>query len=125
MMRRHPAATRQLRRRLGAGRVRTDAAALAAAGFDSSKIAFAPEAVIHPRTEADVGVVLALANRHAVPVTARGRGTSLTGSAAPVRGGWVLDLSGWRGIRIDPEAGLARVQAGARIADIQRAAAAK
>ena len=121
----HSAATRQLRRRLGAGRVRTDAVSLAAAGFDSSKIAFAAEAVVVPRTGADVGVVLELANRHRVPVTARGRGTSLTGSAAPVRGGWVLDLSHWRGIRIDAEAGLARVRAGARVADIQRAAAAK
>jgi glycolate oxidase len=39
-------------------------------------------------------VVLLLANRHGVPVTTRGRGTTLTGAATPVRGGWVLDLLG-------------------------------
>jgi glycolate oxidase len=121
----HPAATRQLRRRLGAGRVRTDALTRAAAGFDSSKIVFSPEAVVVPRSGADVAALLELANRHRVPVIVRGRGTSLTGSAAPVRGGWVLDLSSWRGLRIDAEAGLARVQAGVRVADLQRAAAAQ
>ena len=85
------AATAQLKRRLGAA-VRTDRRARWAASFDSSKISFLPEAVVKPRREADIGVVLALANRHRVPVTVRGRGTSLMGSAAPLRGGWVIDL---------------------------------
>jgi glycolate oxidase len=68
---------------------------------------------------------LELANRHRVPVTVRGRGTSLTGSAAPFRGGWVVDMLGWKKIRIDAEAGMAQVQAGAKVADIQAATEAK
>lgn len=122
---RFSAATRILRRRLGAKVVRSDSGTLGAASFDSLKIPFLPEAVIFPRDYDDLSAVLELANAHRVPVTARGRGTSLTGSAAPRRGGWVVDLLGWNRIRIDAEAGLAHVEAGAKVADIHRAAEAK
>ena len=118
-------ATLQLQRRLGARVVRTDPAALFAASFDSSKISFPPVAVIKPRKEADIGVVLELANRHRVPVTVRGRGTTLMGSAAPVQGGWVIDMLALNRITIDVEAGMAHVQCGAKVGDIQRAAEAK
>ena len=117
--------TLQLQRRLGARVVLTDPAALFAASFDSSKISFPPVAVIKPRKEADIGVVLALANRHRVPVTVRGRGTTLMGSAAPVQGGWVIDMLALHRVTIDVEAGMAHVQCGAKVADIQRAAEAK
>ncbi len=117
-------ATQQLRRRLGA-RVAVSDAARFGASFDGSKLSFLPDAVVKPRTDADIAVVLALANQYRVPVTVRGAGTSLTGSASPVRGGWVLDLSGWMRIRIDADAGLAHVQAGAVVGDIHRAAEAK
>jgi glycolate oxidase len=78
--------------------------------------------VITPRKEVDVGVVLTLANKHRVPVTVRGRGTTLMGSAAPVKGGWVIDMLKLNRIRIDDEAGMAHVQAGAKTGDIHRAA---
>ena len=116
------AATRQLKARLGPRVVRTDAASRWAASFDSSKIAFAPAAAIFPRNRADVAAVLDLANRRRVPVTVRGRGTSLTGSASPARGGWVLDLHRWNKVRIDAQAGMAHVQAGATVERIQAAA---
>ena len=83
--------TAQLRRRLGASVVRTDKATCYKASFDSSKLSFLPDAVVAPRNDKDLAVVLELANKHRVPVTVRGRGTSLTGSASPVRGGWVID----------------------------------
>ena len=118
-------ATLQLRRRLGARVVSTDAASLFAASFDSSKISFPPVAVIKPRKEADIGLALKLAHHHRVPVTVRGRGTTLMGSAAPVRGGWVIDTLALNRIAIDVEAGMAHVQCGAKVADIQRAAEAK
>ncbi|MGA2693873.1 MAG: FAD-binding oxidoreductase, partial [Opitutaceae bacterium] len=119
------AATQLLRSKLGPKVVRTDAASTREASFDSSKIAFAPEAVVFPRGRSDIARVLALANRLRVPVTVRGRGTSLTGSASPLRGGWVLDLHGWDKVRIDARAGLAQVEAGATVAAIQAAADAK
>ena len=120
----HAAATRLLKRRLGA-RADTSKKGCWAASFDSSKISFLPEAVITPKTEAEIGVVLELANKHRVPVTVRGRGTTLMGSAAPVRGGWVIDMLKLNRVRIDDEAGMAHVQAGAKTGDIQRAAEAK
>lgn len=118
-------ATLQLKRRLGSGVVMTDDASRYAASFDSSKISFLPAAVIKPRKEADIGVALELANRHRVPVTVRGRGTTLMGSAAPVRGGWVIDMMRLNRIAVDVEAGMAHVQCGAKVADIQRAAEAR
>lgn len=118
-------ATLQLKRRLGPRVVLTAARARFAASFDSSKISFLPAAVIKPRKEADIGVALKLAHQHRVPVTVRGRGTTLMGSAAPVRGGWVIDMLALNRIRIDDEAGMAHVQAGATVGAIQRAAEAK
>ncbi|MBI2516982.1 MAG: FAD-binding protein [Opitutae bacterium] len=114
-------ATRQLKKRLGA-RVDTSREGCWAASFDSSKISFLPAAVITPRQESDVGIVLELANKHRVPVTVRGRGTTLMGSAAPVRGGWVVDTLKLAKVSIDADAGLALVQAGATTASAQRAA---
>jgi glycolate oxidase len=118
-------ATLQLKRRLGTRVVATGSAARRAASFDSSKISFLPAAVITPRKEADIGVALALAHRHRVPVTVRGRGTTLMGSAVPVQGGWVIDMLALNRIRIDGDAGMAHVQAGATVGDIQRAAEAR
>lgn len=118
-------ATAALQRKLGSKLVFTDDATLREASFDSAKIPFRPEAVIRVRREADVGTVLELANQHGVPVTTRGRGTTLTGAATPVRGGWVLDTLALNKIAIDDEAGMAHVGAGARVGDLQRAAEAK
>jgi glycolate oxidase len=117
-----PEATQRLRRRLGSRVVMTDQATCFSASFDSSKISFLPEAVIKPRRQEDIGVVLEIANEHRVPVTVRGRGTTLTGSAAPVFGGWVLDLLTLNRIKIDVTAGMADVGCGATTGDVQRAA---
>ncbi len=118
-------ATAALKRRLGSRVVHTDEAARREASFDSSKILFEAAAVIRVRREVEVGIVLELANKFRVPVTTRGRGTTLTGAAAPVQGGWVLDTLALDKIAIDGESGMAHVQAGAKVGDIQRAAAAQ
>lgn len=116
------AATKQLQRRLGTRIVATDEAARREASFDSAKLPFLPAAVVRARQEADVGVTLKLANQHRVPVTTRGRGTTLTGAATPVRGGWVLDMLALDEVAIDADAGMAHAQGGATVAKIQRAA---
>jgi glycolate oxidase len=118
----HQIATRKLRAGLGREVVRTDPGSLHAASFDSSKIAFGPAAAVFPRSRADLALLLGLANRHRVPVTVRGRGTSLTGSASPLKGGWVVDMTGWRKVSIDDQAGMAQAEAGATILRIQEAA---
>lgn len=124
-MKTYTAATRALVRKLGARVVATDEQSRFDASFDSSKISFMPEAVIRARREAEIGEALTLANRHRVPVTVRGRGTTLMGSAAPVGGGWVIDMLALNRIAIDAVAGLAQVQCGAKVGDIQRAAEAE
>ena len=118
------AATTALKRKLGK-LVDTSPAGRWAASFDSSKISFLPDAVITPRREADIGALLELANKHHVPVTVRGRGTTLMGSAAPVRGGWVIDMLKLNAVKIDADAGMAHVGAGATNASVQRAAEAQ
>ena len=86
------APTRALRRALGIAQVRTDDAARRVASLDNLRLSFLPAAVIFPKNDAAIATVLRLANQHRVPVTPRGAGSSTTGSACPVRGGWVLDL---------------------------------
>ncbi|MBC8011142.1 MAG: FAD-binding oxidoreductase, partial [Burkholderiales bacterium] len=117
-------ATLVLRRKLGAKVVLTDDAALEAASYDSSRISVRPAAVVRPTKREQIGAVLKLANTHGIPVTPRGRGTTLMGSAVPLHGGWVLDLLGLDKIVVDAEAGLVHVQAGAKVGDVQKAAAA-
>ncbi|WP_438482806.1 FAD-binding oxidoreductase [Oleiharenicola lentus] len=114
-------ATAALKRKLGP-RVDVSEQGRWAASFDSSKISFLPDAVITPSKESEIGVVLALANKHRVPVTPRGRGTTLMGSAAPVQGGWVIDMLKLNKITIDADAGMAHVGAGATNANVARAA---
>src|SRR5262249_14167320 len=49
--------------------------------------------VVWPLTTDEVASVVRLANEHAVPLTARGAGSSLEGNPIPARGGVVLDCS--------------------------------
>lgn len=112
-------ATRRLIQRLGT-RVNTGDEARFRASFDGSKLSFLPDAVIKPRSDRDIAAVLALANETGMPVTVRGGGSSLTGSASPLRKGWVLDLSGWKKLKVDPVAGIAQAQAGVIVAELHR-----
>jgi glycolate oxidase len=111
----------ELKRRLRDS-VSTDEDSLYWKSFDSSKLAFPIEAVIYPKSDKELGTVLKLANRLKIPVTTRGAGTCLTGAASPVKGGWVLDLSKWKSIRIDKETGMAYVESGALVETIKQRA---
>ncbi len=52
-----------------------------------------PDAVVTPRSTAEVSAVLAAATDHGVPVTPYAAGTGLEGHAVPVHGGISLDVS--------------------------------
>lgn len=58
-----------------------------------------PEVVAFPRSTESVSRLLAFANQHQLPVTARGAGHGYVGGAVPVRGGVVLSLSGMNKIK--------------------------
>ena len=68
-------------RLFGEGRVHTDRLHRAAFGADASVYGLTPRVVVRVRDEAEVAQVLALAHRHATPITFRAGGTSLSGQA--------------------------------------------
>ncbi|MEE4193722.1 MAG: FAD-linked oxidase C-terminal domain-containing protein [Anaerolineae bacterium] len=60
--------------------------------ISDKRYAHRPEAVVKPRTTAEVSAVMRLANEHRIPVTPRGAGTGIAGGAVPMYGGIVLSL---------------------------------
>jgi FAD/FMN-containing dehydrogenase len=76
--------------------------------------------VVCPRDEADVIRTLAVCHARQVPVTPRGAGTGNYGQAMPLEGGVVLDLSDMNEV-LAIDLGRLRAQAGAVLADIDRA----
>ena len=111
-------ALKALRRKLP-GRVLVDENSRFNASLDNLRLSFLPDAVIKVEEAADVAAMLRIAHRHGIPITPRGAGSSATGSAVPLRGGWVLDLSGLTDVQIDPVSKLATVGAGVITAQLQ------
>ena len=111
-------ALRALRRKLP-GRVSVTEAARFKASVDNLRLSYLPDAVVRVAAAEEVGVVLKLAHQYGIPVTCRGAGSSATGSAVPLKGGWALDLSGLNGVKIDAVSRIATVGAGVVTADLQ------
>ena len=109
--------------KLGLGAcIHTDDESLFQASYDGLKVERRPSVVIKPESADQVGDVLSIANEFEIPVTTRGAGSSLTGGATPLLGGWVLDLSGLSEIEIDEENMIARCGPGAIVSDLQKKA---
>lgn len=117
-------AFRALKRQL-ASIIFTDDESLFRASIDNLRISFLPDVVIRVQQADQVGQVLKLADKYAIPVTTRGAGSSATGSAVPINGGWVLDVSALNTMKIDAVARIATVGPGVVTADLQTAAEAK
>ena len=62
-------------------------------GFDASIFHSTPDIVIQPRTTEQVSKIMKIANKEKIPVVPRGAGTGLCGSAVPIKGGIVLDMT--------------------------------
>ncbi len=86
---------------------------------DGLKIQGSLSAFIKVEKAEQVGEVLSLADQYEIPITTRGAGSSLTGAATPIYGGWVLDLSALNKFEIDEENQLARCQPGVVVSDLQ------
>ena len=86
-----------------------------------------PDAVLFPRTEAEVAQVLEAASSARVAVVPFGGGTSVSGGVEPIvggayRGAWSLDLTAMSGVvEIDHESLAARVLAGTLGPDLEHA----
>lgn len=111
-----------LKNLLGPDRVDVSREARFACSMDSAKLSVLPDAVIRPRDPDEVSAVVRLCNAHKVPLTVRGGGSATTGATTPAKDGWVLDLSGWKGLEIDPVRGLAFAQPGVILSDLHAAA---
>ena len=84
----------------------------------------APACVVVPRAEADVVAVLTTCDAHAIPVTARGSGTGLSGAAVPHPDGVLLSFEEMDQIvEIDAENLVAVVQPGVTLAQLDEALA--
>ena len=84
---------------------------------------YPPGAVVYAETEADVVATLTFARGHGVPVTPFAAGTSLEGSAVPVRGGLSLDLTRMnRVLEVDAANFYATVQPGVPYPELSRQA---
>jgi glycolate oxidase len=83
---------RQLKKLLRPADVIFEPHKLAEYSGDKWFAAHQPDVVVLPRDTAAVSRVLAFANRHGIPVTARGGGYGYVGGNVPMRGGIVLSL---------------------------------
>ena len=82
------------------------------------------DVVVSPRTKAEVARAVSVAVKHRVPITPRGGGTANYGQSVPLKGGVLLDMTGFdRVLSIEP--GVIRAEAGANMAAMESAARAR
>src|SRR5438132_11234599 len=107
---------------LGPDAVRDDADTLAQHSRDRWFASHRPDAVVFGESAEQVSRLLKFANRHGIPVTARGAGVGYVGSCVPLRGGIALSLARMNRIKeIHPEDFVAVVQPGVITAALQTA----
>lgn len=78
-----------------------------------------PALIARPRGTADVAHAVAFARDHGLPISIRGGGHNVAGTAVG-NDALMLDLSGLRSVLVDAKSHIARVQPGARLADVDR-----
>ena len=78
---------------------------------------YTADLVVKPKTESEIVQVTGACARHSVPLTMRGSGTGNYGQVTPLEGGVVMDLSAYKA-PLWLDGGVARVQSGIRLVDI-------
>ena len=78
-----------------------------------------PALVVRPTGAADVVEAVRFAREHDVPLSVRGGGHNIAGTAI-ADGGLTIDMSLLRGVVVDPEARTATVQPGCLLGDVDR-----
>ncbi|WP_135606885.1 FAD-binding oxidoreductase [Methanococcoides sp. NM1] len=81
-----------LRDIVGEGHISTSTAELYAYSTDAGIHRSMPDAVIRPKTTAEIEKIVKLANEYLFPIVPRGAGTALCGHSVPIAGGLVIDL---------------------------------
>lgn len=77
------------------------------------------DAVVRPKTEAEIRAVVAACASAGVPITVRGSGTGNYGQCMPLHGGVIVDLSAYNRL-LWARPGVARAQAGIRMMEMDR-----
>jgi hypothetical protein len=95
-------------------------------GYDAARSVFNgmidrhPRAVVRPVDASDVVRSIRFARRNDLPLSVRGGGHSVAGHAVH-DGAVMLDLSGMKAVRVDPEARTVRAEPGLTLGDFDRA----
>lgn len=119
-----PGAHADLQRIFAAEMLTTDAAECLVYGYDNSRRQVAPDVVVFPTTHEQVVALVRTCRTHALPLTARGRGTNTTGASVPLGGGVVASFERMnRMLRIEADNRLAVVEPGVLNGDLQAALA--
>ncbi len=74
------------------GEIKLNPATLAQYAGDKWFASHLPDAVALPRSTKSVATILRFANKHGIPVTARGAGHGYVGGCVPLHGGIVISL---------------------------------
>ncbi len=83
-----------------------------------------PSIVVTPTETSQVQTIVRLAREHAVPITARGAGTGLSGACIPLPGGIVISFEAMaKLVELDTAAHIAVVQPGLTLAELDVASA--
>ena len=108
-----------LRRQLGADKVKDDFPTITAYSVDASIYKVVPKAVVQAETEDDIAATMAYAQSTGVPITPRAAGTNLTGSA--VGEGIILECGRMnRILELNVEERWARVQPGLNLTEFNK-----
>ena len=122
-----PEILRELEVLVGREHVRSSAGDVAPYARDATPLfSSSPDAVVFPRTTAEVAGVLRLATAHRIPVVPRGGGSNLCAGTVPLHGGILLVLTRMDTIReVSAEELLVVAEPGATTAAVAAAAAAQ
>lgn len=77
------------------------------------------DAVVRPRTEAEIRSLVSACAIHRVPITVRGAGTGNYGQCVPLEGGLILDMSRYNAF-LWARPGVVRAQAGLKCMELDR-----
>lgn len=112
-----------LKKIVGEENLYSDKAHMLAYSYDATRSHFEPDAVIFPRSEADVSAILKYCDQEHIIIVPRGAGSGFTGGALPSSGGIVLAFEKHMNkiLEIDMENMVAVVQPGVINMDLQRA----
>ncbi len=76
-----------------------------------------PAAIVRPSSRSDVATAIRFARDHDLPLAVRSGGHSATGHSS-CDGGLVVDMSRMRGVSVDPETRIAKVNGGALLGEL-------